>query len=66
MAHEPSREGNWVGFRQCINKLTALDQTDEGTRIGSMQGNGWIYECLCAFRKIAAAYLREIADDFTP
>jgi len=67
MAHEPSRDGNWVGFRaweQYIRNLTALDQADESARRGSMQGNGWMYECLCACRNIAAAYLREIAEDY--
>ncbi len=69
MAHEPSREGYGLGFcawEQYIGNLTALDQADEVVRKGSMQGNAWIYECLCAGRKVAATYLREIADDFAP
>jgi len=61
MARRPSHEGYWLGFRaweEFIDKVKALNQAD--------RGNAWIFECLCANRKTAAAYLREIAEDFPP
>lgn len=67
MAKTPECQAYFLGFKAWENyleKLRVLEQADEKTREGSMQGNAWIYECLAQFRGAASWYLRDVAGEF--
>jgi hypothetical protein len=69
MAEAREAKGYHVGFQAWgayLEKLRALQETDEETQKGAMLGNSWIYECLTQYRGAAAQYLRDIAGEFTP
>ena len=67
MAGEGESGAYFVGFKaweEYIKRLKSLEDADEKTRQGAMQGNAWIYECLAQYRASAARYLRKVAGDF--
>jgi hypothetical protein len=69
MAGTEESDGYYVGFKawqNYIEKLKALESADEKTRVDSMHGNAWNYECLTQYRSAGAVYLREIAGEFNP
>jgi hypothetical protein len=67
MAETEEADGYYVGMKAWdayLDKLRELQDADEQTRNESMVGNSWIYECLAQYRKVAALFLRAVADEF--
>jgi len=67
MATAEEAESYFVGFRAWeayVQRLEALEQTDDKAREDAMLGNAWIYECLAQYRGVAERYLRGVADAF--
>jgi hypothetical protein len=54
----------WAAWEAYIDKLNSLQEADEKSISDNILGNAWIYECLVQFRRVAAKYLREIAEMF--